>query len=179
MMPMGKEKGIQPRAPWILTDHILSQVPAALVAIATVEPFSQEGALGYLNHTLDLILDRIGEGIKGEKGERVLISTSNRWEAPWILLYGLGPKEDLSREVILEELRRLDQELQAIDMKPVAFLLPGYDPYRWGDAVESAQLLLEGISRPGLIVNPNREVLHRIHYRVKGYFNYLLKEESG
>ena len=174
---MGKEKNIQ--TPWILSDFMLSQVPAELVAIGIVHPFSQQGALGYLNHTLDLILDRVGEGIEGKRGERVLIPTLNRWKAPWVLLYGLGDKERLSKEVILDELCQLDSDLKAINMEPIAFLLPAYDPYHWGDPVEMAQLLLKGISRPGIIVNPNTEILHRIHYKVRGYFNYLLKEKGS
>ncbi len=176
---MGKEKGIKTPSPWILSDFMLSQVPAELVTVGILHPFSQQGALGYLNHTLDLILDRVGEGIEGKRGERVLISTISRWKAPWVLLYGLGDKEQLSKEVILEELRQLDSDLKAINMKPVAFLLPGYDPYHWGDPVEMAQLLLKAISQPGIIVNPNRDILHRIHYKVRGYFNYLLKEKGS
>ncbi len=176
-MPMGKEKNIRKPTPWILTDYILAQVPAKLVTIATASPFGHEGVLGYLNHTLNLILDRLGEEITGKRGERVLISTEGRWKAPWVLLYGLGPREELSTEVIRQELINLDRDLQAINMEPVAFLLPGYTPYRWGNPVESAQILIDSISRPGLIVNPNREILHKIHYRVKGYFNYMLKEQ--
>ncbi len=175
---MGRLEKREKPSPWILTDYILDQVPAQLVTIAITQPFSQVGVLGYLNHTLNLILDRMGEEITGKRGERILIPTEGRWTAPWILLYGLGDKEELSYQVIQEELASLDGDLKAMNMEPVAFLLPGYTPYRWGNPVESAQLLLENISRPGLIVNPNREILHRIHYRVKGYFAYMLKEKT-
>jgi len=174
---MGRGKNIQQPKPWILTDYILAQVPAQLVTIATASPFSHEGVLGYLNHTLDLILDRLGEGITGEKGERILIPTEGRWKAPWVLLYGLGPKEHLSIEGIRQELLNLDRDLKAMNMEPIAYLLPGYTPYRWGGPVESAQLLVDTISNPGMIVDPSKEILHKIHYRVKGYFNYMLKEQ--
>ncbi len=176
-MPMGKVRNIREPRPWILTDYVLDQIPAQLVTIATTSPFGHEGVLGYLNHTLNLILDRLGEEITGERGERILISTQGRWEAPWVLLYGMGPREELSLEIMEKELLKLNEALRALNMEPVAFLLPGYSPYRWGSPVESAQLLVDTISRPGLIVNPYREILHKIHYRVKGYFNYMLRDQ--
>ncbi len=177
---MKKRKGLQgqvtpPR--WILSDLLLPEISAGLIAIGTVSPFTPQGALGYLNHTLALILDRLGKGITGSKGERVLISTMGRWKTPWVLLYGLGEVEGLSKEYLADELKVLARDLEKLKVSPPAFLLPGYDPYRWGTPQEAARLLIDNISPPAILLNPQRDILHRIHYHCRGPFSYLLRSE--
>lgn len=163
---------------WTLSDFLLCDVPAGLIAIGITKPFTPEGALGYLNHTLALVLDRLGEKITGERGERTLISTAGRWKTPWVLLYGLGELEGLNGEIISHELQSLAEDLAKLKLTPPAFLLPGYDPYRWGTPQEAARLLTETIPPPGILLNPRRDILHRIHYYCKGPFNYLLRVEA-
>lgn len=163
---------------WTLSDFLLCDVPAGIIAIGITKPFTPQGALGYLNHTLALVLDRLGEKITGEQGERTLISTVGRWKTPWVLLYGLGELEGLNEEIISHELQSLAEDLAKLKLTPPAFLLPGYDPYRWGTPQEAARLLTEAVPPPGILLNPQRDILHRIHYYCKGPFNYLLKVEA-
>ncbi len=132
-----------------------------MVVIGIAYPFSQRGILGYINHTLNFLLDRREGEITGAQGERVLISTLGLWKSSWLLLYGLGPEQDLSLEVIAGELEALREDLKRLDLTRVAYLLPGYDPYKIGDPFEAACLLTE-IMPPGIVCHADRKVLQGI-----------------
>jgi len=151
-----------PPQKWTLSGQTISEVEAEVLVIGTAKPFKHQGALGYLNHTLDLVLERLGENIQGEKGERVLINTHGRWRSPWILLFGLGELEDLTPENLRRELEHLAKDLKALNLGTTAFLLPGYDPYKWGSPEESARILIEALPQGGIIVNPNRKIQKRL-----------------
>ncbi len=159
---------------WTLSGRLLSEVEAGVLLIGTVKPFKHQGALGYLNHTLDLVLERLGENIQGEKGERVLIPTHGQWKSNWILLYGLGELEELTPEDIRQELERLAHDLDQLDLGTPALLLPGYDPFKWGTPEESARILIEAFPRGGIIVNPNKRILQKL----QGLLQSILRPEK-
>jgi len=161
---------------WKLTNYVLADLPVKLIAIGICKPFTTQGAVGYLNYTLSMIIDRLGKNITAETGERILISTNGRWIAPWVLLYGLGEKEKLSVDSISTELSNLYNDIKKLDLFPIAYTLPGYDPNGWGDPAKLAQLIIDTFDDPGFIVNTDKRVLFQIYYQVKGFLSYMLKE---
>lgn len=165
-----KRQGQGKTAPpsWTLTDLPLTQIEASVIVIGIAQPFSQRGILGYINHTLNFILDRREEEITGARGERVLISTQGQWNAPWVLFYGLGPIKELSSDIIAQELKGLRKDLYNLGLSKAAYLLPGYDPYQWGSPAQAARLLVETMP-PGLVIHPRRDVLQSIQGVFKAY----------
>jgi LPS export ABC transporter permease LptF len=153
---------------WTLTDLPLTQIEARVIVIGIAQPFSQRGILGYINHTLNFILDRREDKITGIKGERVLISTQGQWKSPWVLFYGLGPGKELSPDIIAQELKGLREDLNNLGLGKAAYLLPGYDPYKWGSPAQAARLLAE-IMPPGIVAHANRDVLQSIQEVFKEY----------
>ena len=139
-----------------------------MIVIGIAQPFSQQGILGYINHTLNFILDRSEKEITGARGERVLISTQGQWKSPWVLFYGLGPEKELSSDIIAQELKGLRKDLDNLCLGEAAYLLPGYDPYRYGSPIQAARLLAETMP-PGLIIHSKREVLQSIQGAFKEY----------
>ncbi|GEM_PF-1003283 len=152
----------RPSSKWTLAGEILSEVEGGVLVIGVGKPFGHHGALGYLNHTLDLILERLGTNIQGERGERTLINTQGRWKVDWILLFGLGDLESLTLEDLKGELEGVARDLDRLNLGKAAFLLPGYDPYKWCTPEESLRLLIETFPKGGIIAHPNRKILVRL-----------------
>jgi len=132
-----------------------------VIVIGIAQPFSQQGILGYINHTLNFILDRREKEITGARGERVLISTQGQWKSPWVLFYGLGPEKELSSDIIAQELKGLRKDLGNLGLGKAAYILPGYDPYKYGSPAQAARLLAETMP-PGLVIHPQKDVLQSI-----------------
>ena len=156
-----REKDPGPPPPWSLSGENLREVEAGVLVIGAAKPFRHQGALGYLNISLDLILERLGKNFQGERGERILINTYGRWKAKWVLIFGLGELESLTPQILREELEGVARDLERLRLGKRVFLLPGYDPYKWGTPEEAARLLLETFPG-GIIVHPNPRVLARL-----------------
>ncbi len=153
---------MSPPPRWSLSGENLSEVEGGVLVIGATKPFGHHGVLGYLNISLDLILERLGQNFQGGRGERLLLNTHGRWRVQWILIYGLGPLEDLTPQVLRKELKGVARDLERLHLGKAVFLLPGYDPYKWGTPEEVTRMLLDTFPGGGVIAHPNKRILARI-----------------
>ncbi len=162
---------------WILTDLPVYEVPAELIAIGTSQPFYFEDGAKYLEHVPESVMKLLEQNITGERGERILVSAIRHWRAAWVLFYGLGEREALTISVLKREFQLLVRDISKLKVNVPGFFLPPCDrDPQFMSPEESAQILMDSLAPPVIIVSPHRKILNRIQLGAEVPTTQLLKE---